>query len=349
MRRVIRNVMVISLLPVFAAWADDSTLVKDLEAKIQAVESKRSAEEKAVQAIDRKISSLQHEIRKVRVEIERTTTDIRAYEKKIEDLQERLAHSRQRMNEIWVGLYKGAFIDMVNITLSRSEYSGYVHAIMRYNLGELEKVREIETQLLEAKDRLDRAMKTHKQSLKDLEAKIYSHHAQREKKERILASLSRESRTYSEEMKKLLERLKERSMERTTGIFLKKGALPWPVNGTVLRGFGRYTENGFAQISNGIDIQVAEGSPVLSVYKGKVVFYNWINKFGNTMILDHGEGYYSVYGHLQEALRSPGQDVGDGEVIGVVGQTGDVTSPMLHFEIRFHDKPQDPGMWLLQE
>ena len=86
-----------------------------------------------------------------------------------------------------------------------------------------------------------------------------------------------------------------------------------------------------------------------SVHSGKVVYFNWMGGYGNTLILDHGEGYYSIYSHLQEALKAVGDMVMPEEIIGRAGQSGDVLKPTLHFEIRSHGKAQDPHAWLIRK
>ncbi len=116
-----------------------------------------------------------------------------------------------------------------------------------------------------------------------------------------------------------------------------------------MRGFGPFTLGGVLQKSQGIDIETQEGAPVRCIFAGTVVYINWIEKYGNTVIIDHGDGYYSVYGHLQNTAKSVGQKMAPLEVIARVGQSGSVLKPTLHFEVRFHQKALDPMLWLIQE
>jgi septal ring factor EnvC (AmiA/AmiB activator) len=118
------------------------------------------------------------------------------------------------------------------------------------------------------------------------------------------------------------------------------------VAGRIVQGFGISREKGYALISHGVDIEADEGAPVKTIHAGKIVFYNWVTNFGNTMIIDHGGSLYSVYGHLQKSLKSLGESVESREDVALVGQSGDVLRPTLHFEIRYNDKPQDPAKWL---
>ncbi len=180
---------------------------------------------------------------------------------------------------------------------------------------------------------------------------------EREKREREKSELARKQKEKREKKEKEgreqevreKEKKEQEPGEAAGGFARNRGRLMWPVKGKVVRGFGPYTVQGFVQRSQGMDIETQEGSAVRSVFSGKVVYASWMDRFGNTIILDHGDGFYSIYGHLQEFVKSPGQSVASQEVIARVGQTGNVLRPTLHFEIRYHQKAQDPVGWLIEE
>jgi murein hydrolase activator len=97
---------------------------------------------------------------------------------------------------------------------------------------------------------------------------------------------------------------------------------------------------------NGIDIQADRGAPVLSVYAGQILFAEWYKGYGNMVIINHGNHYYSVYAHLEELLKSKGDKVETGEIIGTAGDAGSVTGTGLYFEVRYRGKPMDPMEWI---
>ena len=168
-----------------------------------------------------------------------------------------------------------------------------------------------------------------------------------DKKGTLLASVSAEALEVQSRMDRLLERLGDQATRRDAAeIFRHRGTLPWPAPGPLVRAFGTYREEGAAQVSRGIDIQGLEGTPITSVYPGKVVFTDWVGAYGYTIIVDHGGGVYSLYGHLEKVLKQTGQVVEGQEVVGLMGQSGNVLRPTLHFEIRLHDRPEDPLRWL---
>ena len=127
-----------------------------------------------------------------------------------------------------------------------------------------------------------------------------------------------------------------------------KGLLIMPVNGKIINLFGPY-KNPKYNITNfrsGIDIKADFGEPVRSVFKGKVIYSNWFKGYGNMIIIDHGNSYYTVYAHMEETFKYEDDEVDAGEVIATVGDTGSMMGAMLYFEVRHHGKPINPLKWL---
>lgn len=127
-----------------------------------------------------------------------------------------------------------------------------------------------------------------------------------------------------------------------------KGLLKMPVKGKIVSLFGKFKNTRY-QILNfrsGIEIQTERGEPIAAVFAGKILYADWFKGYGNMIIIDHGENYYTVYAHIEEAFKSTGDIVETGEVIATVGDSGSITGPKLYFEVRHHGKPLDPMQWL---
>ncbi len=116
----------------------------------------------------------------------------------------------------------------------------------------------------------------------------------------------------------------------------------WPVNGTINSGFG---PRGISS-HDGIDISAPEGTPIRAIEKGEVIYSDQLRGYGNIIIVRHTGGFISVYAHNEANLVREGQAVSRGEVIARVGNTGRVTGPHLHFEIRKNNAAQDPLRYL---
>ncbi|AIZ35172.1 murein hydrolase activator EnvC [Pseudomonas sp. K1(2024)] len=124
-----------------------------------------------------------------------------------------------------------------------------------------------------------------------------------------------------------------------------RGKLPWPVNGRLLARFGD-TRGGDARAKwDGVMIAASAGTQVHAVHGGRVVFADWLRGAGLLVILDHGNGYLSLYGHNQSLLKSAGDIVKAGEAISTVGDSGGQDSAGLYFAIRQQGRPTDPAQW----
>ncbi|MEN0039627.1 MAG: peptidoglycan DD-metalloendopeptidase family protein [Cellvibrio sp.] len=126
---------------------------------------------------------------------------------------------------------------------------------------------------------------------------------------------------------------------------LRKGRLPWPTQGSMIHRFGSARIAG--QMNwNGAYISAPMGNKVVAVHHGRVVFADYFGGHGLLVIVDHGEGYLSLYAHNQNLLKKAGEPVTAGEAIANVGNSGGQASTGLYFEIRHNGKPIDPGTWL---
>lgn len=127
-----------------------------------------------------------------------------------------------------------------------------------------------------------------------------------------------------------------------------KGLLIIPVEGKITNVFGQYknTQLNVVNFRSGITIRADRGEPIRAVYGGITLYSDWFKGYGNMIIIDHGDHYYTVYAHLEEQFKSKGDPVEAGEVIATVGDTGSMNGPNLHFEVRHHGKPEDPLKWI---
>jgi len=127
-----------------------------------------------------------------------------------------------------------------------------------------------------------------------------------------------------------------------------KGILHWPVTGTIIRHFGAEYDRATntETFSPGIQIRVKTGSEVAAAASGTIVHADYLRGYGNMVILDHGEGWYTLYGHLSAIIRGQKEEVISGEIIGLSGETGSNLGPALFFGIRNRDQSHDPVEWL---
>ncbi len=165
--------------------------------------------------------------------------------------------------------------------------------------------------------------------------------------EQQLAALMQDERNLSELVTRLREALRDMPVELPDGVPFAslKGKLPWPVQGKVAARFGSTRQAADKLTWHGMLIDADEGIEVRSIYNGRVVFADWMRGFGLLVIVDHGGGYMSLYGHNESLYKEVGEPVRKGETIATVGNSGGRGRAGLYFEIRYNGVPDNPAVW----
>ena len=215
----------------------------------------------------------------------------------------------------------------------------------------IERLDQIESELRDAESRLAE-LRTERQS------RLGQLQGRRDERQNVLAALQRESQSRSQsltrlrsqqaDLEKLLREL-ERSLrsapppETSTAFGKLRGRLDWPVAGKLVAEYGGQRAAGVKW--DGVVVAAERAAPVRAVSAGRVVYADWLPGLGLLTIIDHGEGYLSLYGYNDELRKAAGENVATGEVIAAAGDTGGRTRPELYFEIRRAGKPLDPQPW----
>ncbi len=211
-------------------------------------------------------------------------------------------------------------------------------------IGELTAAEEAERQQLAALEQereqevatLDSARVDREKALKAVKGEIKSN-------EDAIARLKREARALEKliaDLRKALDRAPAPSGQPFERV---RGKLPWPVPGRVVAAFGQSRGGGLKW--NGVLIATERGTEVKAPYAGRVVYSDWLPGLGLLLILDHGGGYMTLYGHNEQLYRGVGETVEAGDPIATVGDSGGQSRPELYVEVRKGTTPQDPRKW----
>ena len=161
---------------------------------------------------------------------------------------------------------------------------------------------------------------------------------------RILA-LKADERRLAELVEQLGELLSGLPLDAEQPFARTKGHLSWPVQGRLAGEFGQPRGGGPVKW-NGVLLEANAGTPVRAIYRGRVAFADWLPGLGLLIIVDHGAGYMSLYGHNEALLKESGDWVEPGDAIAQVGDTGGQARPSLYFEIRENGEPVNPHQWI---
>lgn len=223
-----------------------------------------------------------------------------------------------------------------------------------------EQIHQIEENV-SALDQLDGQIEAQDEHLADLEkaqrAQLTGMEQARSQRSLVLANLQAESHTRTENLERLrsqqsglekllkelraaLEKFPVDTHDQFGGL---RGRLAWPVSGKVVARFGETRAGGVKW--DGVLVATERGSPVRAVYQGRVIYADWLPGLGLLTIVDHGDGYMSLYGHNERLYKAVGEQVAAGDPIAEAGDSGGTTRPELYFEIRKGGRPVDPRPW----
>ena len=343
--------------------------IQQLESEIASKASRERSLLEQVEDADREIglkrkllNSLDQEKREKQIRIRQTETTL---EKTLDSYEKTKALIGRRMAALymrghladWEALFS---LSSLNQALVLMQYQKRIIETDRRNMQALsEKEDKIQRQQnilrreLRAKDEL---LREETEAAKDLEEKKTSRQALlssvRQDKKQLQEKLRRKQQAY-EEIKGRISRAEQQTKtfvsEADGRRFAQlKGKLDWPVKGSVVAKHGRVKDPELKTwIENlGIDIQASDGDAVRSVSMGEVVGVTWMRGMGNVVLLAHGGGYYTVYGHLDVVLVESGDSVEKGAVIGYAGDDQGLNGSMVHFEVWKGANHVDPAEWL---
>lgn len=156
----------------------------------------------------------------------------------------------------------------------------------------------------------------------------------------------KEEQKKQKKIQKLIKKLSKIKPSITLGGFQKaKGKMLWPVNGEALNQFGRVKDQNSDATWEGVATVATRGSKIRAIYNGQVIFADYLQGYGWLLILDHGDEFMSLYAHAEALMKDVGDKVASQDVIALVGDSGNVTSPTMYFEIRRQGAPVNPRAW----
>jgi septal ring factor EnvC (AmiA/AmiB activator) len=340
---------------------------KQAASNLEALESAVASAEQLLAAYDRQEARLSRDA-------ERRSAELEATRARVDELRQMLAQhidrvyrrGKPKLVEVLVGA------EDFGAALRRARYVSAVLAAQRELVTRFLAERErlvAELTELEARERdvaaLRAAQEADKARLERLSRAranaLQSIRNERERHERSVAEME----TSSRELEAFIARLeaeRRRAAESATGgpfgpraAFVPsrpfpelKGSLLWPVRGEILNRFGasRHPRYGTQTFSSGVDIRAVEGQEVVAVANGQVELVDWVRGYGKTVILSHGNGYYTLYSHASRILVAPGERVTAGKAVALAGATDSLHGDCVHFEIRQGGQAVDPLPWL---
>ncbi|WP_295819712.1 murein hydrolase activator EnvC [uncultured Veillonella sp.] len=369
--------------PLYIA-AEDEDLTNQLDSIQQQVNQQNSIKadaETVIVSVSEQLRQIEEQLRQAQQQLESiqqqrvaVENDITVNEKLLAEAQKRLEGREsvfyKRVRDIYIN-GRLSYLDVVIGSKDFSDFANRLEILKRIIDSDIKLIDEIKKERAEIAAR-KQALEQSRAKLVELEKAAVAKQAEIEqkKKERevVLQKAQNDRATAMQAVEELnassaqiTALLKARQAERAAARAAAaqqsapsyswvqgSGQLGWPVSGEITSPYGYRTHPiwGTTIYHSGIDIGVDEGTPVHAADGGTVVWSGWMGGYGYAVVIDHGNGMSTLYGHNSELAVSEGQDVSKGQVIAYAGSTGNSTGPHVHFEVRISGDPVDPMGYL---
>lgn len=322
-----------------------------------------------VEAMDRAAALLAGDVAHAQRAAGAAEQELLRLEAEAERLAGRLAATERALSARAVALYRAGELGSTRLLFSADSLPDFLSRV-----SALRRLLEHDATLLERRRAESQALELAREGARDSASRLAAAQAQlaqrsseladeRARKRRVVARLHGDrtrERAALVELEKAARALEEtlesmgdaardagRPFEGPPFVALRRRLAP-PVDAAIRRGFGRVVDEEFRTqtFQSGVVFEAPLGTPVEAVAAGRVRFAGWFRGYGRMVILDHGDGYFSVSGHLDEVDVEVGQTVGARQQLGRVGETGSLAGPQLYFEIRRGAEALDPADWL---
>lgn len=323
---------------------------EDIEVVLAELERQRSLTQQYLQKLGTQIEAIEHDLAGRRADLTRKEGELKSI--------------RGGMRQALIYYYKRGRLNAAELLVSsatvgeifaRSHYWVRAIAKLRTDIGVASvQATEIEGGLrtIEGRRQDARALqRERRQQLAALEREEQERRRDRTQLDRTIAEYEAQTTKLLEsqrQIEQLIIAAQRQAGAGGEGLAGLRGRLPWPVTGQVVTHFGTeiHKKYGTKVRHKGIEIAAPEGTPIRAVAAGRVVYNGWFEGYGNTVVLDHGKGFFSLYAHAVEITAGRDAVVAAGETIARVGSTDSLKGPGLHFEIREGKDARDPLRWL---
>lgn len=342
--------------------------IEESRARVDQYEREERGLLEAVEALDRAAALLARDVAQARRRATAARNDHARVQAELAEASSRLAKTRRALSGRAVALYRAGELGAVRLLFSSGglpEFLSRVAALRRLlglDAELLERHRVASAELAEAElrardaaTRLSDAEEKLRQRSDELAGErarkrvlVRRLHADRTRERSALVELEKAARALEETLERLGEEEAPGGQPAGPPFAALRRRLDPPVDAPVVRGFGRLVDPEFLTetFHSGLLYAVPLGTPVQAVAAGRVRFAGWFRGYGKLVILDHGDGYFSVSGHLEEIEVAVGDAVAARQTVGRAGETGSLAGPRLYFEIRREAEALDPAEWL---
>ena len=340
--------------------------MNELRRKIEKKQEEKDSATKFLKDIEVRIGERAYVLKKINRHLRKQTRELKKLKKEQQKTRNKLASQRAILSEQIRSAYMIGKQEYLKLLLNQESPAAIGRTLTYYDYFHKARSHHIEEAItsIEKLDRLTAQVKTKTNELK------VSRKQQRIEKEKLeddfidrsiivkaidkeIANQGSQLKKFSANEKLLQELLKEirnimpstlTEIDKRETFSKRRGQLKWPVRGKVKRLFGKSRQAANLKW-NGVVIRTSEGKDVKAISHGRIAYADWLRGYGMLVIIDHGDGYMTLYGYNQALYKETGDWVEEGEVIATVGRSGGQLRSGLYFEVRVKGKPSNPTKW----
>jgi len=341
--------------------------IEDSRERVTSHEADERALLEQLEEVDRRLTEVIRERDQARRDVAAAQARVDALGPDLQKAKRSLASTQRALSARAVALYRGGELGPVRVLFSSASLpemlsrASALRVLVRHDAAlvtrhaeERDRLEAVETKervALEERRAADERLAGHAKQLagerKEKGVILTRVRADRTTERRLLLELEQAAQALEETIRTLGSRASSGGVGE--GFRERKGKLAPPVVASVIERFGKVVDPEFKTTTfrSGIDFGADAGERVLAVAPGLVRFAGWFRGYGRIVIVDHGDGFHTISGHLDEIHVKVGTPIEEGEPLGTVGETGSLYGPSLYFELRENGQPVDPEPWLL--
>lgn len=361
------------LLPVYALLTMNPTVLAEnsslstINQKISSIKLQlnkdtlnRNQLQKKLKNLDEQTATISKSIQKTQQQAKQKKARIHQLERQKDQFQNTLRSQKEQLIKELQAAYMTSRQPYLKLLLSQhnpqelnriAQYYRYLHEYQEKRISALEKtIEDIQTN----KQQLHKEQQQLQQLATQQKQQKYSLTKTSQKRKSLIYTINKKIKAHNQtlsvlnrnkiQLNQTIQRLKKPDIKSSQLFIEQKGSLAWPTKGRITHHFGTKIQQSELTWS-GVVVRAPEGQPVKAIASGDVIFAKWLSGYGLLVIINHGDGYMSLYGRNQVIYTKKGDHVNAGQQIATVGQTGGFDSPSLYFAIRHNAKPLNPSSW----
>ena len=355
-----------------AALAADDDDTEALEAQLEDLQMRADAQQAETERIQGKIDSVSEQLRVLSMHVSEAEAEYAEVQGALEDTEGRIAENQELLEKTQKELneksgllrkrvrniYMHGQISYIDVLFGAKSFNDFLTRmdlltrIIKADYNLLKKVQEDKRVVEKARAALETERKTRIALVRDAASKRAELRSRKREKDDLLERMENDKALSQQAYEEMLAASKEvekliqaRRYQYRGPAVVGAGGLMWPIASDEITsdyGWRAHPITGDSRYHSGVDIGGDYGEPIYAAAAGTVVYAGWISGYGYAVVIDHGGGISTLYGHNEQLNVGEGQNVSQGDVIAYCGSTGNSTGPHCHFEVRENGEPVDP-------